>query len=77
MKSAAATPGSAEAGSPIVRLSDAASGSAADHGGTDALQRPRAFAEPLRAGQRRDTGQDPLRHAEGVAAIMQGIGAPP
>ena len=44
---------------------------------TDALQRARAFAEPLLAGQRLDTGEDALGHADGVAAILQAIGASP
>ncbi|MBL8350981.1 MAG: bifunctional (p)ppGpp synthetase/guanosine-3',5'-bis(diphosphate) 3'-pyrophosphohydrolase [Burkholderiaceae bacterium] len=43
----------------------------------DALQRARAFAEPLLAGQRLDTGEDALDHADGVAAILQAIGAGP
>ena len=43
----------------------------------DALLRARAFAEPLLAGQRLDTGEDALGHADGVAAILQSIGASP
>ncbi len=42
-----------------------------------ALVRARAFAEPLLAGQRLDTGEDSLAHADGVAAILQAIGAAP
>jgi GTP pyrophosphokinase len=67
----------------IVRLSDAelgtpTSGAAVpeDHG-TAALLRARAFAEPLLTGQRLDTGEEALSHADGVAAILQGIGAAP
>ncbi|WP_143889375.1 RelA/SpoT family protein [Tepidimonas alkaliphilus] len=40
-----------------------------------ALQRARAFAEPLLAGERLDTGEPALDHADGVAAILQRIGA--
>ncbi|OYU85803.1 MAG: GTP pyrophosphokinase, partial [Burkholderiales bacterium PBB5] len=42
-----------------------------------ALQRARSFAEPLLAGQVLDTGEDALAHADGVAAILQAIGASP
>ncbi len=64
--------------SSIVRLSDGAPGAAAaDDGGVDALRRARSFAEPLLAGQRLDTGEGALAHADGVAAILQGIGAAP
>ena len=42
-----------------------------------ALQRARAFAEPLLAGHVLDTGEPALAHADGVAAILEGIGAPP
>ena len=45
--------------------------------GDDALQRARAFAEPLLAGQRLDTGEDAWAHAEGVAGILRAIGAAP
>ncbi len=51
--------------------------SEADDHGRSALERARAFAEPLLAGQRLDTGEDALAHADGVAAILQGIGAAP
>ena len=68
----------------IVRLSDSELAASApgnapgveDHG-TAALLRARAFAEPLLAGQRLDTGEEALSHADGVAAILQGIGAAP
>jgi len=56
--------------SPIVRLADAGDDD-------DALQRARAFAEPLLVGQMLDTGEDAMVHADGVAAILQGIGAAP
>ena len=42
-----------------------------------ALQRARAFAEPLLAGHVLDTGEPALGHADGVAAILEGIGAAP
>ena len=43
----------------------------------DALQRARSFAAPLLDGQRLDTGEDALAHADGVAQILDGIGAAP
>jgi GTP pyrophosphokinase len=57
----------------IVQLAD----TAAANEGDDALQRARAFAEPLLAGQVLDTGEDPWSHAEGVAGILRAIGAAP
>jgi GTP pyrophosphokinase len=39
-----------------------------------ALDRARALAEPLLAGRRLDTGEPALAHADGVAAILQGLG---
>ncbi|MFY9510192.1 MAG: bifunctional (p)ppGpp synthetase/guanosine-3',5'-bis(diphosphate) 3'-pyrophosphohydrolase [Rubrivivax sp.] len=45
--------------------------------GASALARARAFAEPLLAGQLLDTGEDALSHADGVAAVLQAIGAAP
>ena len=56
------------------------------HGGADdatpeaehlALGRARAFAEPLLAGRLLDTGEPAYAHAEGVAAILQAVGAAP
>jgi len=57
---------------PIVQLVD-------DHAADEAAQlvRARAFAEPLLSGQPLDTGEDALAHADGVAAVLQGIGAAP
>jgi GTP pyrophosphokinase len=78
MKTRAVATAEADA-APIVRLSDAeldAAGPADDHG-TAALLRARAFSEPLLAGQRLDTGEDALGHADGVAAVLQAIGAAP
>jgi GTP pyrophosphokinase len=57
---------------PIVQLVD----EHPDDEGTQ-LVRARAFAEPLLAGQVLDTGEDALAHADGVAAILKGIGAAP
>ena len=77
---------------PIVRLLDTAldtalddaPGTAPDTGAApDAaseaaqLQRARAFAEPLLDGRLLETGEDALAHADAVAAILHGIGAPP
>jgi GTP pyrophosphokinase len=44
---------------------------------SDPVKRARAFAEPLLAGQRLDTGEPALAHADGVAAILAGVGAAP
>jgi GTP pyrophosphokinase len=62
-----------DAAAPIVQLvgDEAAAGEASQ------LARARAFAEPLLAGQVLDTGEDALAHADGVAAILQAIGAAP
>ena len=43
----------------------------------DPVQRARAFAEPLLAGQVLDTGEDALGHADGTAAVLRHIGAGP
>jgi GTP pyrophosphokinase len=48
-----------------------------DEGGEAALARARAFAEPLLQGELLDTGEPALPHADGVAAILQAIGAAP
>lgn len=57
---------------PIVQLVD-------EHAADEVAQlvRARAFAEPLLSGQALDTGEDALAHADGVAAILHGIGAAP
>ena len=62
------------AASAIVQLLDD-SPDAADEAAR--LARARAFSEPLLDGQRLDTGEDALEHADAVAAILQGIGASP
>ncbi len=51
--------------------------SVTDEPGVDPVQRARAFAEPLLAAQLLDTGEDALGHADGVAAVLRGIGAAP
>ena len=62
------------AAAPIVQLID-------EHpdAGAEAAQlvRARAFAEPLLGGQLLDTGEEALAHADGVALILQNIGAAP
>ena len=42
-----------------------------------ALKRARSFAQPLLAQRLLDTGEDALAHADGVADILQSIGAGP
>ncbi|WP_298829880.1 bifunctional (p)ppGpp synthetase/guanosine-3',5'-bis(diphosphate) 3'-pyrophosphohydrolase [uncultured Piscinibacter sp.] len=63
---------------PIVQLAEAGP---ATTPGAEAdlapLDRAHAFAEPLLAGRALDTGEDALAHADGVAAILQSIGAAP
>jgi GTP pyrophosphokinase len=54
---------------PIVALLDASTG----HSNAEVL-RARAFAEPLLAAETLDTGENALAHADGVAAILLGIG---
>ncbi|MCY4744004.1 bifunctional (p)ppGpp synthetase/guanosine-3',5'-bis(diphosphate) 3'-pyrophosphohydrolase [Pelomonas sp. UHG3] len=55
---------------PIVALLDASTG----HSQAE-VARARAFAEPLLAAETLDTGENALTHADGVVAILQGIGA--
>jgi GTP pyrophosphokinase len=69
MKPAAELHGSAAA---IVQLASAEEPALADP-----VQRARGFAEPLLAGQLLDTGEGALAHADGVAAVLRGIGAAP
>jgi GTP pyrophosphokinase len=67
-----ATPTATTAGAPlIVSLAEVPSAE-----GTS-LQRARAFAEPLLAGRALDTGEDAFEHADGVAGILESIGAAP
>jgi len=65
--------GGALSAAPIVALLDVDTGT---HEAAPIL-RARAFAEPLLAGQPLDTGEEALAHADGVAAILAGIGAAP
>ena len=51
--------------------------SVADEVGSDPVQRARAFAEPLLTAQLLDTGEAALPHADGVVALLRGIGAAP
>jgi GTP pyrophosphokinase len=60
----------------IVHLATAGK-EAAEEPGVDPVQRARAFAEPLLTAQVLDTGEDALHHADGVAAVLRGIGAAP
>ncbi len=72
-RAVALTEGLGNEAAAIVRVADDAS---SDHG-ADALVRARAFAQPLLAGQVLDTGESAMDHAQGVAAILQAIGAAP
>ena len=65
----------ATAAAPILEL--ARVGEAEPPGTTlpSQVQRARAFAEPLLAGQPFDTGEDALVHADGVVELLAGIGA--
>ena len=69
----AATTVSSGAAAPIVRLLDA--GSAPSR--PDEVARARAFAEPLLVGRELPTGEVTLAHADGVAAVLDAIGAAP
>jgi GTP pyrophosphokinase len=67
---------------PIVQLADVESTAAprvdvAAVQEAGALQRARAFAEPLLSGHLLDTGEPALAHADGVAGILESIGAVP
>jgi GTP pyrophosphokinase len=68
-----------DAPAAIVEWADLAPtpGAAGHADGEQLLARARAFAEPLLSHQRFDTGEHALHHADGVAAILRGIGAPP
>jgi GTP pyrophosphokinase len=63
---------------PIVRLTDTNTADSLPGGENESqVERARAFAEPLLAGQPLDTGEDALEHADGVARLLHGIGAAP
>ncbi|MEP7299791.1 MAG: HD domain-containing protein, partial [Burkholderiales bacterium] len=66
--------GASAAASAIVQLLDESASADAE---LAQLARARAFSEPLLDGQLLDTAEDALAHADGVAAILQGIGASP
>ena len=66
--------GAAPAASAIVQLLDERDDA---DGERTRLARARAFSEPLLEGRVLDTGENALVHAEGVAAILAGIGASP
>jgi len=66
-----------EHAAPIVQLADAPEQRAAGEADASQVARARAFAEPLLSGRALDTGEEALSHADGVAAILQGIGAAP
>jgi GTP pyrophosphokinase len=61
------------AAAPIVQLADRATPAVLDA----TPERARAFAEPLLASRSLDTGENALAHADGVADILQQIGAAP
>ncbi|MEO7116171.1 MAG: RelA/SpoT family protein [Caldimonas sp.] len=72
MKAAAQVAG--EAIAPIVRLLD---DDVRPDASIDEIARARAFAEPLLAGRELPTGESALAHGDGVAAILDAIGAAP
>ena len=71
MKTGLPSPG--EQAATIVALAD----KELQDGGAGQVARARAFAEPLLSGQALDTGEDALAHADGVAALLAGVGAAP
>ncbi len=80
MKTEQQAPGAARPqAAPIVALAGGNLAGAADTAEAEhsALQRARVFAEPLLTGRVLDTGEDALGHADGVADILQAIGAGP
>ena len=69
MKSRAPDAGAGESRSPLLAATDAG---LPQH--VHALERARAFAEPLLASETLDTGENILAHADAVAAIVRTIG---
>jgi len=72
--------GASAARAAIVTLAGQVEGTETVAGGqteVSPLLRARAFAEPLLAGREFDTGEPAMQHADGVAAILGGIGAAP
>ena len=55
----------------------AATAQAADDEGAQALEKARAFVEPLLAGRQLDSGEDAWGHAGGVVDVLRAIGASP
>jgi GTP pyrophosphokinase len=76
VKTAAPVARDAAAAAPIVQIAGQEALFPGEDGAS-ALARARAFAEPLLARQLLDTGEDALGHADGVAAVLQAIGAAP
>ncbi|MFT3665448.1 RelA/SpoT family protein [Piscinibacter sp.] len=70
-------PDTHEQAAPIVQLADVAGAVADAEAELAPLERARAFAEPLLTGRTLGTGEDARAHADGVAAILQAIGAAP
>jgi GTP pyrophosphokinase len=64
--------GASQGAAAIVHLA-----SVPDESLADPVQRARAFAEPLLAGQTLYTGEEALGHADGVATLLRHIGASP
>jgi GTP pyrophosphokinase len=75
MKTTVAAP--ADGAAAIVRLAGSAGDAVPAEQGVAELERARAFAAPLLAGQALDTGEDVLAHADGVVAVLRGVGAAP
>ena len=76
-KPPAATPTAGAVASASGLDATATADSGAEDAGASALQRARAFAEPLLTGRELDTGEPALGHADGVADILAAIGAAP
>ena len=66
-----------ERAAPIVQLTSAQAAEPSVDDGAGALARARAFAEPLLAAEALDTGENAMAHADGVARILQAVGAAP
>ncbi|MEN9543459.1 MAG: hypothetical protein RLZZ598_292 [Pseudomonadota bacterium] len=74
MKTTGLLAGAGDAAAPIVWVAGGVDESVP---GDEIAARARAFAAPLLDGARLDTGEDALAHADGVATILNGIGAAP
>jgi GTP pyrophosphokinase len=73
MKTQASAPVPPHEAATIVRVAQVPNAA----GDAQAVQRARAFAEPLLAGHTLDTGENALAHADGVAQALREIGAAP